>query len=233
VKNLSVLYCGILLLIVAPWCGLILGSNVQLGGLQPAATADGDPAYPKVAPGVAEQGRQVYIAEGCIYCHTQQTRPESGEILLSRKITGKDGKSVVEPVFIKPDIARGWAKRGTVARDYVFQTHPLLGFLRNGPDLADVGSRGISTDPSWLMLHLYNPQIERSGSMMPPFRFLFSVQKKGDQPSPNALKGLPDSELARLPAGTEVVPTARAEALVAYLRSLKLDYELPEAAFAP
>ncbi len=165
-----------------------------------------------------------------MYCHTQQIRPDSAEILLSQKVTTKDGKSVVEPVFIKPDLARGWAKRGTVARDYIFQARPLIGFLRNGPDLADVGSRGISTDPSWLMLHLYNPQIERPGSMMPPFRFLFTVQKKGDQPSPRALK-LPDAELARLPAGSEVVPTARADALVAYLRSLRLDYELPESSF--
>jgi len=231
-KNLSVLYCGILFLIIAPWCGLILGSNVQLGGLQPGAANDGDPALPKVAPGIAEQGREVYVAEGCIYCHTQQTRPESGEILLTQKVTGKDGKITEEPVFIKPDIARKWAKRGTVARDYVFQPLPLIGFLRNGPDLADVGSRGISADPSWLMLHLYNPQIERPGSIMPPFRFLFTVQRIGDHPSPNALK-LPDTELVRPPAGYEVVPTARAEALVAYLRSLKIDYELPEAAFAP
>jgi len=231
-KNLPVLYCGILFLLIAPWCGLILGSNVQLGGLQPGAASEGDPAYPKVAPGIAEQGRLVYVADGCVYCHTQQTRPDSAEILLNQNVTAKDGKVTVEPVFVKPDIARGWAKRGTVARDYVFQTRPLVGFLRNGPDLADVGSRGISTDPNWLMLHLYDPQIKRPGSIMPPFRFLFTVQKIGDKPAPNALT-LPPTEAVRPPPGYEVVPTARAEALIAYLRSLKLDYELPEAAFAP
>jgi len=58
------------------------------------------------------------------------------------------------------------------------------------------------------------------------------VQKINGKPSPDALK-LPDTEAIRPPAGYEVVPTDRAKALVAYLRSLKLDYELEEARFAP
>jgi cytochrome c oxidase cbb3-type subunit II len=228
-KNLQMLYCGILFVLVAPWCGLILASNVQIGGLEPGATDEGDPVYPQAAPGIAEQGRQVYIAMGCAYCHTQQPRPDSAEVLLDQTVKTKDGTKV-EPVFLSPDIARGWAKRGSVARDYIYQSRPLLGFVRIGPDLGDVGSRLIAADDSdWLYLHLYDPQIKSPGSVMPPFRFLFTQQKIGDQPAADALK-LPASEPIQAPSGYEIVPTARAQVLVAYLRSLNLDYDLPEAA---
>jgi cytochrome c oxidase cbb3-type subunit 2 len=229
-KNLSVLYCGILFVLIAPWCGLILASNVQYGGLQPGATEDGDPVYPKPASGIAEQGRQVYIEMGCVYCHTQQPRPASAEVILDQTVKTKEGTKV-EPVFLSPDIARKWAKRGSVARDYIYQSRPQLGFMRIGPDLADVGAHPIAAaDSDWLYLHLYDPQIKSPGSVMPPFRFLFTLQKIGDQPSPAALK-LPDSEPLRAPAGYEIVPTERAKALVAYLRSLNMDYELPEVAY--
>ena len=229
-KNLPLLYCGILGVLVAPWCGLILASNVQFGGLQPGASEEGDPVYPKPASGIGEQGRQVYIEMGCVYCHTQQPRPESAEVLFDQTVKTKDGTKV-EPVYFSPDLARGWAKRGSVARDYIYESRPLLGFMRIGPDLADVGARPIAADDSdWLYLHLYDPQIKSPGSVMPPFRFLFTLKKLGDQPSPEALK-LPDSAAIRPPAGYEIVPTARAQALVAYLRSLNIDYELPEAAF--
>ncbi len=235
-KNLPLLYCGIIFMLLAPWCGLILASNVQFGNLQPGMSSPDDvggPLYPQAKGGLAEQGREVYMEMGCVYCHTQQVRPASAELLELQTIKTKEGTQTKE-VFLSPDIARQWAKRGTVARDYIFQDRPLLGFVRNGPDLTDVGSRSISApDSDWLYVHLYDAQALRPGTMMPPFRFLFTVQPVvNGQPSANALK-LPDSEAIRPPAGYEVVPSARAKALVAYLRSLKLDYELEEAKFAP
>ncbi len=233
-KNLPLLYCGIIFMLVAPWCGLILASNVQLGGLEPGlSSADdtGGPLYPKPDGGLAGQGREVYTTLGCAECHTQQVRPASATLMLPQKVKLKDGEEMRD-VILSPDIARLWGKRGTVPRDYIFQDRPLLGFVRNGPDLADVGSRPISAaDSDWLYVHLYDAQAVRPGTVMPPFRYLFTVQKINGQPARDALK-LPDSEPIRPPAGYEVVPTARAKALVAYLRSLKLDYELQEAKFA-
>jgi len=62
---------------------------------------------------------------------------------------------------------------------------------------------------------------------MPPFRFLFEKRKIIGEPSPKALR-LPAPYTAE--AGYEVVPTARAEALVAYMLSLKDTYTFPEEA---
>ena len=105
----------------------------------------------------------------------------------------------------------------------------MLGTIRTGPDLAHLGGRYAGdAGRDWNHIHLYNPQIVSEGSTMPPFAFLYKVQEIENEPSPNALNFPPDSEYAPEP-GYEVVPTRRAEALVEYLLSLKIDYSLPEA----
>jgi cytochrome c oxidase cbb3-type subunit 2 len=64
-------------------------------------------------------GREVYIREGCYYCHTQQVRdPQNSS-----------------------DLERGWGMRRSVARDYIYENPPLLGSVRIGPDLANIGSK--------------------------------------------------------------------------------------------
>ena len=101
-----------------------------------------------------------------------------------------------------PDIARGWGRRHSVAEDFLYDDPVQLGSLRIGPDLADVGAR--QPDANWQLVHLYAPQSVVKDSAMPPFRYLFQVQKIGGEPSPDALvfpKGFGP------PAGYEVVPT--------------------------
>ncbi len=206
-KNLPLLFTGIFFCLAFSWVGLILTSQIQFGGLEPVSMAEGEPAFPQNPVGLAKQGKQVYIDQGCIYCHSQQTR---------RKGFGAD-------------FERNWGDRQSVARDYILQERVLLGTSRTGPDLMTIGQRQPS--PEWHHLHLYNPQITSEGSIMPPFRYLYEKRKIGDQPSPRALRFPPGFSDAPEP-GYEIVPTARAEQLVAYLLSLKLDYELPESRFA-
>lgn len=233
-KNLPLLFFGIFFMLAFSWSGLILSSVIQFGDLQPATEILVDPTsgedipgvatetsgrpvygvnkvgelrFPQAPVGVAQQGKLIYQDQGCLYCHSQQVR---------RKGFGGD-------------FDRGWGDRQTVPRDYILQERVLLGTSRTGPDLMNVGARYTE---DWNYLHLYNPQITSPGSIMPPFRYLFRVQQIGDAPSPNALK-IPDAfPNDQPPPGYEIVPTERAEQLVAYLMSLKLDYELPEAKFS-
>lgn len=214
-KNLPLLFCGIFFALAFSFTGLILSSHIQIGGLtQTTETLDengnlmeGETLYPLKAPGLAQQGKQVYIEMGCIYCHTQQVR--------------RDGFGA--------DFDRGWGPRQTVARDYILQDRVLLGTMRTGPDLANVGGRFANqAGRDWHHVHLYNPQIVSKGSTMPPFAFLYEVREIDGTPSSDALTFPPGSEYA--PAeGYEVVPTRRAVALVEYLLSLKINYSLPEA----
>ena len=126
------------------------------------------------------------------------------------------------------DIARGWGTRQSVAADYLYDAPVQLGNLRAGPDLATIGGR--APDLNWQLQHLYAPRSLVKNSTMPAFRFLFAVQKIGAQPAPDALV-LP-KEFA--PAdGNEVVPTAEAKQLAAYLVSLKNNAPLYEAPFTP
>lgn len=115
------------------------------------------------------------------------------------------------------DKARGWGDRQSVARDYVSQAHVQLGESRIGPDLANFGARPLAVDASRLTQYLYD---QHGG--MPSYRFLFETRKITGERSDKALK-------TATAAGYEVVPTPRADALVAYLQSLNNVYEYPEA----
>ena len=222
-KNLPLLFSGIFFCLAFSWVGLIVSSQVQLGGLQPMSSeyatdddnqvmvgtpVEGEPLYPQAPVGLAAQGKLEYISLGCMYCHTQQVR----------------GKGY------GADIERLWGNRQTVPRDYILQERVLLGTMRTGPDLMTIGKR--QPDAAWHHLHLYHPKITSQGkSIMPPYPFLYRLQKIDEKPAPDALK-IPDSFAKyQPPAGYEIVPTERAKRLVAYLQSLTLDYELPEAKF--
>jgi hypothetical protein len=119
------------------------------------------------------------------------------------------------------DIARGWGRRRTVAEDYLFDNPVMLGSLRAGPDLANVGVR--LPDINWHLVHLYAPKAKVEGSPMPPYPYLFEQRRVERSPSPNAL----DLPAPYAPApGYEVVPTHDAVALAAYLVSLRADAPL-------
>ena len=211
----------------APWLLLIVIPHISLQDLAPVAYSEDEleladsTVYPPVAAGRVSNGHNIYAAEGCAYCHTQMVRPP----------------------YLAPDMWReGWAGRGPkwgdlegqdegkpvpyrVQRpeDYLGEKFAFLGVQRNGPDLSNVGWR--ITDREETYRHLYNPRSVNWRSNMPAFKHLFKVQRIGGQPSDKALKL--EDEFA-VEAGFEVVPTAKADALVSYLMSLKKDYLVPE-----
>lgn len=98
-------------------------------------------------------GREVYIAEGCLHCHSQYVRPQvAGDV-------GRWG----------PATSLAQARRASP---------PLLGNRRQGPDLANVGLR---RSPEWNRLHLIDPCSVSPGSRMPAYDYLFSPgNNRGD-----------------------------------------------------
>jgi cytochrome c oxidase cbb3-type subunit 2 len=117
------------------------------------------------------------------------------------------------------DQKRGWGERQSVARDYIYQTRVQLGQTRIGPDLTNFGERAAKAgiDQDKLFLNLYAGQ-----SGMPAYPFVFETRRVVGQPAKQALS-------VKSRPGYEVVPTRRAEALAAYLFSLKADFTYPEA----
>ena len=151
-NNLNLILAGVFSTVAASFGGLLLAGHAQLGALGRAPAEEGGPLFPALEPGLAIQGRQVYLQLGCVACHTQQVRP-----------AGQGS-----------DIAQGWGVRPSVARDSVLQSQVALGNRRIGPDLANYGARAKSD--AEIAAHLSAPA---AGSAMPAFPSLFNQGKDG------------------------------------------------------
>ncbi len=215
--NLESNFRGFFLLLLAAFLftclRLVVFPCLQLGHLDPIRDESSTAITPWDAPGAAHQGERIYAANGCAYCHTQQVRPATSGADFARGWgTAADESDPKNPPII----------RRTYPRDYIWQGQVFLGNSRNGADLANVAQR--FPDAAGLYRYLYDPYVRNSHSSMPAYRFLFVTQKISGAPSADALVLTgPDAP----PAGYEIIPTAEARSLVAYLLSLKKGYHLP------
>lgn len=269
-KHGPLLFLGVLSTVLTSWLVTVVAPHLQIGAEEPILLEDIGVQYPLARPGEAQQGAEVYRAQGCNYCHTQQVRQEpwiadltvtdlgTNEAAaravvasLRRDLAGVDGSrlpaELPRPLLervpyataeaalrrltnagaqvelrlanLGADLARGWGPRRTVARDYLRDRPVLLGQVRFGPDLANLGAR--QTNAMQLLLKLYNPRLGMPGSSMPRYLYLFEERKlrPGQAPSPEALRGFGFVP----PPGVEVVPKPEARQLVAYLLSLRAD----------
>ncbi|MCG2419161.1 cytochrome-c oxidase, cbb3-type subunit I [Aequorivita sp. F47161] len=93
------------------------------------------------------EGRDIYIREGCVNCHTQMIRPFRSEV-------ERYGE---------------YSKSGEFIYDHPF----LWGSKRTGPDLHRVGGK---YSDNWHLNHMYDPQSTSSGSIMPSYKWLISSE---------------------------------------------------------
>ncbi|HQV36660.1 MAG TPA: cytochrome-c oxidase, cbb3-type subunit I [Flavobacterium sp.] len=90
------------------------------------------------------QGRDLYIREGCVGCHSQMIRPFRSEV----ERYGEYSK----------------------AGEYVYD-HPFLwGSKRTGPDLHREGGK---YNDNWHFNHMWDPQSTSPGSIMPGYKWLY------------------------------------------------------------
>lgn len=140
------------------------------------------------------RGREQYIKNGCIYCHSQQPRDKAQA----------------------PDDQRGWG-RASVAADYAYDSPHLLGTMRTGPDLFNIGARQPSAD--WHLGHMYQPRAYTPGSIMPSYPFMFEI-KDVAEPGDRVVTLPP----GYAPVGKVVVAKAEVLDLVSYLQGLDHTY---------
>lgn len=168
------------------------------------------------------EGRDIYIREGCVGCHSQMIRPFRHE----RERYGE------------------YSKAGEFVYDHPF----LWGSERTGPDLHRIG--GFYAD-AWHYQHMLDPQLTSPGSIMPPYPWLheddLDVSLLEDKISAMRTLGVPYPEgyeeeaLEDLKAqaagitasladvGIETTPDKEIIALIAYLQRLGTDItKLPE-----
>jgi len=118
-KGIVPLFLGIFGTFAFSWAGLILIPNYQIGHLDPQVDEEGNDPYPAPKSGMADRGRRIYAANGCVYCHSQQVRAD----------------------YAASDIDRKWGMRRSAPRDYLFERPVVLGKMRMGPDLSNIGKR--------------------------------------------------------------------------------------------
>jgi cytochrome c oxidase cbb3-type subunit 2 len=123
-KGLLPLFLGLFGTFAFSWIGLTVIPNYQIGHLDPQMDEEGTDVYPLPKSGMADRGRRVYSGNGCFYCHSEQVRPD----------------------YIASDIDRKWGERRSAPRDYIFARPVLLGKMRMGPDLSNLGKRAPAED---------------------------------------------------------------------------------------
>jgi cytochrome c oxidase cbb3-type subunit 2 len=141
------------------------------------------------------EGRDIYIREGCVGCHSQMIRPFRSE-------TERYGHY-------------------SVAGESVWE-HPFLwGSKRTGPDLARVGGR---YSDEWHRVHLNNARDVVPESNMPGFPWLLDNTLSGELTGKKLQIfrdfGVPYTDEDIAGAAQAVKGKTEMEALIAYLQSL-------------
>jgi cytochrome c oxidase cbb3-type subunit 2 len=144
---------------------------------------------------LALEGRDIFLREGCVNCHSQMIRPFRAE-------TERYGP------YSKPAESR--------------YDHPFLwGSKRTGPDLARVGAK---YPDSWHVAHMRDPRSVVPESVMPAYPWLEQNKLDGSmvQQKMRVMHklGVPytDAEIEQAPA--DVADKTELDALIVYLQSL-------------
>lgn len=91
------------------------------------------------------KGRQIYIANGCYYCHSQFVRPVADDPLRFGAVS------------------KAW--------EYKHQYPNLLSTRRKGPDLT---RESLDHPADWEYVHLYDPRMIAPWSIMPAYHWMFN-----------------------------------------------------------
>jgi cbb3-type cytochrome oxidase cytochrome c subunit len=68
----ALIFLGAFFALAGSWFGFVLTPQLQVGQLQQTNTIASKATYPLQRAGLARQGLEVYRANGCAYCHSQQ-----------------------------------------------------------------------------------------------------------------------------------------------------------------
>ncbi|GAB4026760.1 cytochrome-c oxidase, cbb3-type subunit I [Spirosoma koreense] len=208
-------------LLVGSLVVILIGSLIEL--IPTFMVKSNVPSIPSVQPYTAleVQGRDLYIREGCVNCHSQLVRPFRSE-------TERYGD---------------YSKAGEFVYDHPF----LWGSKRTGPDLHREGGK---YPDSWHYHHMNEPTSMSPGSIMPPYPWLISqpldISTTSDKLAALRKVGVPYDDQtimyanddlkkqasdvsARLAKeGIRVKPDREIVALIAYLQRLGTDIKKME-----
>lgn len=161
----------------------------------------------KPYPPLELMGRDIYIREGCGVCHSQQVRP-----LLAEVFRYGDSSSAGEFVYDRPF---------------------LWGSKRTGPDLHRIGGK---YSDEWHRIHMQNPRLVVSQSIMPAYPWLAEHEANSSNDIDKRMRALkslghPYSEREIYNAPKQLHGKTELDAVIAYLQGMgvrKQKTETPE-----
>jgi cytochrome c oxidase cbb3-type subunit 2 len=149
-----------------------------------------------------QEGRDIYMREGCNNCHSQTVRT------------------------LASDVERyGYGGTYSKSGEFVYDRPHLWGSRRTGPDLARVGLKYPDPKGAWHRKHMDNPQSVVPASNMPAYKFLNAPLSTMYSERKMKLLGFPytQADLDELKGKTEM------DAIIAYMRKLGTDIPVKKA----
>ncbi len=149
-----------------------------------------------------QEGRDIYMREGCNNCHSQTVRT------------------------LASDVERyGYGGSYSKSGEFVYDRPHLWGSRRTGPDLAHIGLKYPDPKGAWHKKHMENPQSVVPASNMPSYAFLNTPLNTTYSERKMKLLDFPytQADLDDLKGKTEM------DAIIAYLRKLGTDIPVKKA----
>ncbi len=149
-----------------------------------------------------QEGRDIYMREGCNNCHSQTVRT------------------------LASDVERyGYGGTYSKSGEFVYDRPHLWGSRRTGPDLAHIGLKYPDVKGAWHRKHMDNPQSVVPASNMPSYAFLNVPLSTTYSERKMKLLGFPytQADLDELKGKTEM------DAIIAYMRKLGTDIPVKKA----
>jgi cbb3-type cytochrome oxidase cytochrome c subunit len=260
-KNGFVIFLVAFAVLAGSWGVFVLGPQLQLGGAKQVPVLNSTEVYPLNRPGEANQGLQVYRANGCAACHTEQVQQTGVACEVVLTSAGKRNPAAVSNLVATLKLSGLTEEEAENASDKITaaggksETH----IVATGPDIArgwglrhSVAEDFLYDNPVQLGSLRIGPDLAGVGTRLPDPNWQVlhlyaprSVVKDSAMPpfrylfEVKKIGDAPAPDALNLPpdfappAGYEVVPKPEAKRLVAYLLSLHADVPLYDAPFTP
>lgn len=260
-KNGCAIFVAVLVTLGGSWAGFVVVPSIQLGKAKQTTILNSTDTWPLQRTGEATLGLQIYRANGCAACHTEQIRQDGVifEVVLAG--AGKKDPAAVSNLVstlklsgLTKDEADATGEKikalggkvethlaatgADIARGWGVRRSVATDFLYDHP--VQLGSLRVGPDLANVGARLADPNWQLAHLYAPKMAMTNSVM-----PSfkflfeVRKLGAAPSADALNLrkefapAAGYEVVPKLEAKQLVAYLLSLRADAPLYEAPFSP
>jgi cbb3-type cytochrome oxidase cytochrome c subunit len=121
-RNGFAVFFAVLVALGGSWLGFVVAPAIQLGKAKQTTVLNSGETWPLQRTGEATLGLQIYRANGCAACHTEQIRQDgvAAEVTLTglNKTKPEDFKAFVQSLFILPELEKVTNRIAATLKDW-------------------------------------------------------------------------------------------------------------------